>query len=158
MGHEHERKGRMSNYHGHMTKTDGSHVALSADEAQALWDASERIEAKAAADMPDTFAAVGALFRARERLKRLGWREGIYCPKDGSAFAFIQFGSTGIFAGRYRGQWPDGRIDNGDGSAAPEGVMWKSIDALTDAERALMEKCVASHAEWVSGLGRSFGV
>lgn len=147
----------MSQHHGHATKTDGSHVALTSDEARSLWEDIERVEARAAADMPDTFAAVGAMFRARERLKRLGWREGIYCPKDGSAFAFIQYGSTGIFVGHYEGKWPDGRINNGDGSDRPEGVMWKELDKLTDAERALMEKCVASHAEWVASLCRRFG-
>lgn len=147
----------MSGYHGHATKVDGSHVALTEDEAGTLWDACDRIEVQAAADMPDTFAAVGALFRARERLKRLGWREGIYCPKDGSEFAFIQYGSTGIFVGHYQGKWPDGDINNGDGSDRPEGVMWKALDKLTDAERALMEKCVASHAEWIASLGRRFG-
>ena len=104
-------------YHGHKTLADGTHVALSADEAKALWEACEAARAKTEADMPTEHAALNELSRAFHRLKDFGWREAIYCPKDGSEFEVIEAGSTGIFRCRYDGAWPDGMwmtFDDGD--------------------------------------------
>lgn len=97
-----------SNYHGHMTMADGSHVALTADEAKALWEASEAAQAKSEADFPDEQAALREMCRAHHRLKDFGWRDAIYCPKDGSEFEAIEAGSTGIHRCRYDGAWPKG--------------------------------------------------
>ncbi|KPH74068.1 hypothetical protein [Bosea vaviloviae] len=96
---------------------DGSRVALTADEAKALWDACEASSAKLAADMPTEGDALRELGRAYERLRQLGWSDAIYCPKDGSEFDAIEAGSTGIHRCQYEGDWPNGRwwiADAGD--------------------------------------------
>lgn len=98
----------MADYHGHMTKRDGSHVPLTADEAQALWDESERQRAEIAARLPDENSALRAMCEAFHRLKDFGWRDAIYCPKDGTVFDSIEAGSTGIFDCYYTGNWPEG--------------------------------------------------
>lgn len=38
----------------------------------------------------------------------LGWKEIIYCPKDGSRFLALETSSTGAYPCSYRGEWPDG--------------------------------------------------
>jgi hypothetical protein len=58
--------------------------------------------------MPDDAAALTILFEAYQRLKSLGWREAIYCPKDGTPFQAIEAGSTGIHTCHYDGDWPTG--------------------------------------------------
>ena len=147
----------MSDIGGWATTEDGKRVPISRAEADAIFAAIKERDAKDAEDMPDTDAALSAMCRAMDRMERLGWRRGIYCPKDGSEFAFVEFGSTGIFAGRYSGKWPDGSIDNGDGSSRPEGVLWKHLDQLTDAEREKLDRCTASHSAWIESLGARFG-
>jgi hypothetical protein len=128
-----------------------------ADEAAtAIWGAIERQNAADEAAMPDTLAAMIALQRARERLKKLGWREGIYCPKDGGGFAVIQYGSTGIFAGTYVGDWPAGDVWIGDETCTPQSIMWKPLDRLTAAEIARMEACIADERAYIDRLGKSF--
>lgn len=48
------------------------------------------------------------MFKAYDNLRRMGWREAIYCPKDGTVFEAIEAGSTGIHDCHYQGEWPDG--------------------------------------------------
>jgi hypothetical protein len=55
------------------------------------------------------------MFRAHQRLRELGWRDGIYMPKDGTEATVIQCGSTGMFSCRYSGEWPDGYFNLYDG-------------------------------------------
>lgn len=95
-------------FSGSMKMADGSRVMLSSDEAKALWEASERADAKAKADFPDEQTALREISRAMQRLRDFKWRDGIYCPKDGSEFEIIEAGSTGVFRCRYDGEWPDG--------------------------------------------------
>ena len=48
-------------------------------------------------------AALLKFFEAYQELKRLGWNDIMYCPKDGTHFDAIEVGSTGIhrvFSGR----------------------------------------------------------
>lgn len=52
--------------------------------------------------------ALVKLFEAYQELKRLGWNDIIYCPKDGTWFDAIEVGSTGIHDCHYEGVWPDG--------------------------------------------------
>jgi len=59
--------------------------------------------------MPDETAALEQIRRAMERLKDLGFKDAVYCPKDGSLFDSIEAGSTGIHATTYEGDWPDGK-------------------------------------------------
>jgi hypothetical protein len=58
--------------------------------------------------MPTERDAIEILHAAYSRLKKLGWSDAIYCPKDGSEFDAIEAGSTGIHKCHYSGEWPDG--------------------------------------------------
>ena len=60
--------------------------------------------------MPDEWSALEVLFAAYKRLQELGFREAMYCPKDGSIFDAIEAGSTGIHPCNYRGTWSDGNF------------------------------------------------
>lgn len=131
-------------YHGHMTMVDGSHVALSAEAAKALWGASERAQAKAEVDFPDEQAALREISRAVQRLRDFGWREGIYCPKDGSEFETIEAGSTGVFRCRYDGEWPDGMwMTFADGDVYPSShppLMYRLLpEAQAEYDRKMAE-------------------
>ena len=84
------------------------HEPLSADEAKAIWEAAEKAQVDRAAQMPDEKAALRVLMDAHTRLRELGWREAIYCPKDGSHLQAIEAGSTGIHDCSYEGEWPKG--------------------------------------------------
>lgn len=129
-------------YHGHLTTYDGEHVPLSQDDAQALWRAVEKERADRAETMPATEDALRRLCSAKERLRELGWRDAIYCPKDGSTFAVIQYGSTGIFYANYHGEWPSGKLYCCDYFNHPEGSMFKPVDALTEDEKQQLETCM----------------
>ena len=107
----------MPDYYGHMTLSDGSHVPLSKEEAERLMAAIDAKQAEIAKRWPDERSALVALTEAYHRLMDFGWREAIYCPKDGSPFHVIEAGSSGIHDGWYEGSWPDGRwwvADGGD--------------------------------------------
>ena len=84
------------------------HEPLTRAEGEALWAAAKEAERLRAEQMPDEQAAIRALFDAHQRLKELGWKEPMYCPKDGSNFKVIELGSTGIFDCYYEGEWPKG--------------------------------------------------
>ena len=84
------------------------HEPLTRREADAIEAECARRDAARAAAMPDVQSAINALFEAWLRLKELGWREAIYCPKDGTSFEVIEAGSTGIFPCHYDGKWPGG--------------------------------------------------
>lgn len=75
---------------------------------QAILDAAEKRTNQRAVDMPTEQDAINAMWRAYQRLKELGWREAIYCPKDGTVFDAIEAGSTGIHPCHYEGDWPKG--------------------------------------------------
>lgn len=94
------------------------HEPLTRAEADALdasWDRAQKLRAET---MPTEKDAINAMWEARERLRELGWREAVYCPKDGTAFQIIEAGSTGIFDAFYQGEWPDGYIISHDGGDA----------------------------------------
>lgn len=131
---------------GHKTMIDGSHLPLHKSEADAIWAQIEKAQAKRQSDMPTSHDALRMMIDAKERMSDLGWREAIYCPKDGTDFAVCQVGSTGMWRGRYVGKWPDGHIQTGSSASRPEGHFWKSLDALTDEERAHMTRCDADMA------------
>lgn len=110
---------------GHVTMADGTHKPLSAEEAQALWEQVEASRARRLAAMPDERAALNTLMDAYTRLKELGWREAIYCPKDGTEFEVIEAGSTGIHRCHYDGEWP-----NGSWWISAGGDLWPSRPIL----------------------------
>lgn len=64
---------------GHLTRLDGSHVTLSPEDAEALWNAVEEAAAKRAETMPTTHDALCVISSAKQRLGELGWRGGQYC-------------------------------------------------------------------------------
>lgn len=110
---------------GHFTMADGSHRPMTAEQAKELWD---RIEAKRKARaeaMPDEQSALVAMHDAYDRLRELGWRQAIYCPKDGTWFDAIEAGSTGIHDCHYHGEWP-----NGSWWVAEAGDLWPSRPIL----------------------------
>ncbi len=94
---------------GHVEGRGRVHLPITAAELDAIHAEHEAKLAARAAKLPDEKAAIEAMFEAFHRLCELGWREAIYCPKDGSTFLAIEAGSIGIFDCHYEGKWPDGR-------------------------------------------------
>ena len=115
---------------GHKTLHDGSHLPLLRSEAEAIMAAADAAKAKRLADMPDETAALRCLMEAYTRLKELGWREAMYCPKDGSTFKAIEAGSTGIHDCHYEGEWPKGSYWVTDGDVWPSRpILFKPLSA-----------------------------
>lgn len=123
-------------YHGHMTMADGSHVPLTAEQASGLWEQTERHQAEIAARLPDEAACLRAMSEAFHRLRDFGWREAMYCPKDGSSFDAIEAGSSGVHRCYYSGEWPDGRwyVEDG-GDIWPSTPILFRLDPEAEAER-----------------------
>lgn len=66
-------------------------------------------EKRARSDMmPTEQDAIDLMHQCYQRLQELGWKEAIYCPKDGREFDAIEPGSTGIHRTHYSGGWPTG--------------------------------------------------
>ena len=97
---------------GHSTfqNPDGSfrHEPLRKSDADVIMAEVEAASKRRNELMPTERDAIQAMFQAWYRLKELGWKEAIYCPKDGSTFLAIEAGSTGIHQCHYSGDWPDG--------------------------------------------------
>jgi hypothetical protein len=75
-------------------------------------------------DQGDERALLDRMFACYQGLKRLGWNDAIYCPKDGTHFDAIEAGSTGIHDCNYQGEWPEGTWWVFDGD------MWPSRPIL----------------------------
>lgn len=101
------------------------HEPLTRAEGEALWEAAEQATRARAERMPDVASALQVLQSAHTRLCELGWRDAIYCPKDGSSFEVIEAGSTGIHRAHYQGEWPSGSWWCEDG-----GDLWPSRPIL----------------------------
>lgn len=106
---------------GHKTfrNDDGTfrHEPLYESEANALMAQIEAAEARRNELMPDEDAAIRMMMDAHQRLKDFGWRDAIYCPKDGSVFKVLEPGSTGKHDCIYQGEWPNGSwwiVEDGD--------------------------------------------
>lgn len=102
---------------GHKTLKGGAQIPLRRAEAETIMAACDAKQAKRAADMPDEAAALNVMHDGYTRLRELGWRKAIYCPKDGTPFQSIEAGSTGVFRTHYTGEWPTGSWwveDDGD--------------------------------------------
>lgn len=110
---------------GWRTMKDGSRVVITRAEALEIHADLEKRLAERAERLPDERSAICAMFDAYDRLRELGWREAIYCPKDGSSFEVIEAGSTGIFRAHYEGEWPKGSWWLEDG-----GDVWPSRPIL----------------------------
>ena len=122
-------------YHGHKTMLDGSHVPLTEDEADALWQHVEDVKAQEALDMPTAQDALRMLIRAESRLKDLGWwKGGGLRVKRGDECAVAETGSTGMWRG-----WVDQErkyVHYADCVADPQRCWLKPLSDLTEDERA----------------------
>ncbi|RVT96209.1 hypothetical protein EOD42_13920 [Rhodovarius crocodyli] len=134
---------RLAAISGSYTDKDGVRRQMSPDEARALWDQAQAAKARRHELMPDEPSALRFLSSAYYRLQELGWMEAKYGPKDGSEVRAIQAGSTGIFAARYSGIWPDGHWLMFDGTDAwvAEPLL---VRLLPEAEAARAERLAAA--------------
>lgn len=113
--------------HGTVRNDDGtlSHQPLRQSEADALLAAIAEEQARLEAAMPTEASALRAFYDAYKRLKDFGWRDAVYCPKDGSTFDMIEPSNSAPVPGHYDGAWPEGvwwAHDAGD--------LWPSRPAL----------------------------
>jgi hypothetical protein len=136
---------------GHKTFSDGRggfrHEPLTKSEGDALWAACEAARAKREADMPTEQDALNALGQAYQRLSELGWRDAIYCPKDGSQFQVIEAGSTGVHDCTYDGEWPKGTWWVHDGDTWPSRpILFRLYPADQAKEDARMAEACARFA------------
>jgi hypothetical protein len=69
------------------------------------------------------------MYTAFLALKECGWREVIYCPKDGTRFLAIEAGSTGVFPCSYIGKWPHGGwwVEAGEEPWSSRPILWKPM-------------------------------
>lgn len=148
-------------FRGSLVKADGERVALTASEAEALWERCEQAQKARAERLPDAHACLSALSEAESRLRELGWSKGTYCPRDGTQFAVCQVGSTGMWAGVWsedgdKAPFATGYVIAADCVHRPSEVYFKPINKLTDDERAHMEKCDQDVAKWIDRIATSF--
>ena len=134
---------------GHSTFRDGHHEPLRKKEAESIMAAIERTAALRAEQMPDEQAAIKTLFDAWLRLKELGWKEAQYCPKDGSLFAAIENGSTGVHRCRYEGEWPDGHwwIVGDDDLYPSRPCLWRPLAAPSGATSGIASPAATAQKE-----------
>lgn len=112
------------------------HEPLTRAEAEEMFKAADAAKAKRAADMPTEQDAIMAMWSAYQRLKELGWRNAVYCPKDGSVFNVIEAGSTGIHKCSYDGDWPNGVYwIHADGDLCPSNPILFKKGEPTDEQR-----------------------
>ncbi len=65
---------------------------------------------------------------AYQELERIGWRNIIYCPKDGTMFLAIEAGSIGVHNCNYTGTWPNGSWWFYDGDMWPaHPILFKEV-------------------------------
>lgn len=117
------------------------------EQAAEIFAAIREKDADREARMPTTVSALCQISAAIERLKSMEWREACYCPKDGSPFAVVEFGSTGIFTAFYTGEWPKGYLICGDFVTGVDGYFWKPLDKLTDDEKIHHSSAMALEAQ-----------
>jgi len=146
-----ERKEAVTGYHGHKTMIDGTHVALSKDEAEAIWKAIDEADAKRAQEMPTAQDALRVMIAARHRLQELGWwKGGGLRVKRGDECAVAETGSTGMWRGRLDAEGK--YIHHGDYVSDPRKCWLKPLADLTEDERAWMVECDRREAEAYSAM------
>ena len=79
--------------------------------------------------MPDAEAdLIFEMYACFAGLKKLGWEEAMYCPKDGTVFEVIEAGSTGIHDCIYEGKWAKGSwwiLEGGD-MYPSRPILWRA--------------------------------
>lgn len=127
-------------FYGSASMSDGTRVALTSEQAKALWQRAEEAKAQRAETMPTAQDALRALIAAEERLRELGWsRGGSLRVKRGDYCAVAEQGSTGIWKG-----WLDqdgAYVHYGDCASSRQKVFLKPLADLTEDERKHMEAC-----------------
>lgn len=74
-----------------------------------------------------------AMFQAFDALRRLGWREAIYAPRDAEVFLSIEAGSTGIHE---CSRDADGDFWLYDGNVWPgHPILWKPLERAKEGQR-----------------------
>ena len=124
------------------------------EQVAAIFKAIKERDEDRQARMPDTIAALDQAATAKDRLRKLGWSEGSYCPKDGTKFALVEWGSTGVHLGHYIGEWPTGHIYCGDFLLRPQSVMFKPLDQLTDDEKAALDISIEDDRQFMERQAR----
>lgn len=118
------------------TMADGTRVPLTEEQAEELWNECMRHKAEIEARLPDEQSALRAMCEAFHRLKDFGWRDAMYCPKDGSSFDVIEIGSTGIHRCHYSGEWPTGSwLIEDAGDLWPSSPVLFRLDPESEAAR-----------------------
>lgn len=112
------------------------------EQAEALFEAFRVRDKERQKALPTTLSALDQIHVATERLRSMGWSAGQYCPKNGTPFAAVSFGSTGIFEAFFMGEWPSGSVYMCDFMYSADALWWKPLDDLTDDERAQLERCM----------------
>ncbi len=100
-------------------------IDVSQMDSEALFASIQSEIAQRAAAMPTEEDAMVAMLQAFERLKELGWKEAMYCPKDGTLFWALEPGCSAAGVCQYLGTWPTGRYWTHSG-----GDLWPSRPAL----------------------------
>jgi hypothetical protein len=109
------------------------HEPLTRTDADAIIESARRAEQERAEKMPTEQDAIRAMWSAFERLRELGWKEAMYCPKDGTEFDAIEAGSTGIHSCVYHGEWPTGSYwIQADGDLWPSNPILFRVPRLRD--------------------------
>lgn len=132
---------------GHKTIGDGKgghrHEPLTRSEADCIIAAADAAKADRTARFPTEEAAIRGMWDAYQRLRELGWREAIYCPKDGTYFDAIEAGSTGVHDCTYHGEWP-----TGGWWVADDNDLWPSHPTLYRLREAAQQSTApAEHVE-----------
>ena len=98
-------------------------------EIEKITAAAEAAKYRRSADMPTDHDALRFMFTAWQRLKELGCKEIMYCPKDGTRFLSIEAGSTGQHTTYYDGTWPRGTwwVEEAGDIWPAHPIMWKPM-------------------------------
>lgn len=93
---------------------------------------------------PEEAAALIAMYQQYATLRKSGWSDACYCPKDGSHFLVIEAGSTGVHRCYYEGEWPKGCFwVMGAGDLWPSRpILWKPLPDTNDCKIAVDERGV----------------
>lgn len=98
---------------------------MALESAKMVFDDFEAAKKRRAEQMPTEYDCLRVMMEAYSRLKELGWKDAIYCPKDGTVFDAIEVGLTGVHPCHYEGTWPTGSWWTHDA-----GDLWPSRPSL----------------------------
>jgi hypothetical protein len=85
----------------------------------------EREKEARARELPTIEDCLRMNVKLHQRMRELGWRDAIYCPKDGTEFDAIEFGCGAAGTCHYDGEWP-----KGSWWMHSEGDLWSSLPVM----------------------------